>query len=328
MKGRKPMKNEVISIIVPVYNAEKYLRKCLDSIFDQSHQDLEVICINDGSTDQSESILLEYKNKYQNKMMVKTIPNGGQANARNVGIDLATGTFVCFVDSDDYLDKRMLEKLYKNIHENESDLAICDMERIFEGKVSLLERFFKYDINLNFIGATTIYEHPDIICYLMNAPFAKLIRKEFLNVNRIKFVKGYIYEDLVFVHEILSSNPVISMVNEKLYKYIVRDNSTMTSKKSRVTDMFVSYKNVYDAYESKEISKDFREELEYLCLYHVMIGTAYRMWRSGQFGLFDSIKQCREYVRKYGFQSKNSYIKKKGIVSRLYLNVSLLSIRL
>lgn len=323
MKGRKPMKNEVISIIVPVYNAEKYLRKCLDSIFDQSHQDLEVICINDGSTDQSESILLEYKNKYQNKMMVKTIPNGGQANARNVGIDLATGTFVCFVDSDDYLDKRMLEKLYKNIHENESDLAICDMERIFEGKVTLLERFFKYDINLNFIGATTIYEQPEIICYLMNAPFAKLIRKEFLNVNRIKFVKGYIYEDLVFVHEILSSNPVISMVNEKLYKYIVRDNSTMTSKKSKVTDMFVSYKNVYDAYERKGIADKFAKELEYLCLYHVMIGTSFRMWRSGQFGLFESIKQCREYVKKFGFQSKNSYIKKKGIVSRLYLRITM-----
>lgn len=315
------MKNELISIVVPVYNAEKYLRKCLESIFHQSYQNIEVICINDGSTDQSENILKEYENKYRNKMMVKTIPNGGQANARNVGIDLATGTFVCFVDSDDYLDEKMLEKLYGNINVNKSDLAICDMERIFEGKVTLLERFFKYDINLNFTGATTIDEHPEIICYLMNAPFAKLIRKEFLSKHHIKFVKGYIYEDLVFVHEILSSNPVISMVNEKLYKYIVRDNSTMTSKKSKVTDMFVSYKNVYDAYERKGIAVHFKQELDYLCIYHVMIGTSYRMWRSKQYGLLKAIRICRENVAKYQCGKRNEYIKRKGLFSKLYVKL-------
>lgn len=318
------MDNDLISIIVPVYNAQEYLEKCLDSLIDQSYKNIEVICINDGSRDQSESILLKYQEKHPSIFVVKTIENAGQANARNLGLELAKGTYICFVDSDDYIDKKILEKLYFNMKANNSDLSFCDIERIFEGKMSLLERSFKYDIQLDFNGVTTIYDKPEIICYMMNAPYAKLIKKQFLVENNISFIKGYIYEDLVFTQEILAANPAMSMVKEKLYKYIVRNNSTMTSKKSKVSDMFVSYKNVYQAYQKRGITNTFREELEYLCLYHVMIGTSYRMWRSRQYTLRESMKICRKYVNNYKCRKSNKYIKAKGILAIIFVKLVLI----
>lgn len=317
------MSKDMVSVIVPIYNAQNYLRKCLNSIINQTYQNIEIICINDGSSDQSVNILKEYQQKYPNRFLVKTIKNGGQANARNIGMELANGEFICFVDSDDYIESDLIEKLYMSINHNNSDLSFCDIERIFEGETSFIERRFKYDIQLDFEGATTIYEKPEIICYMMNAPYAKLIKKQFLVDNGIKFIKGYIYEDLVFTQEILACNPVLSMVKEKLYNYIVRNNSTMTSKNSKVTDMFISYKNVYRAYENKGITDRFDKELEYLCLYHVMIGTSYRMWRSRQYGLLEAVKQCREYTKHYHCHTNNDYIKKKGIMCRVFLYVML-----
>lgn len=320
-KENMMMSSGLVSIVIPIYNAAEYLEKCLNSVFTQTYKNIEVICINDGSTDNSIDILYAFLQKYPEYILVKTIKNSGQANARNVGMELASGEFLCFVDSDDTIESTMIEKLYKNIIKYQTDLAICDMKRTFVGKVNILERFFRYDIKLDFQDVITIYDHPEVICYMMNAPFAKLMRKSFIDQNKIRFIKGYIYEDLVFVQEILSCNPRISIVKEKLYNYIVRNNSTMTSKKSKVTDMFVSYKNVYNAYDHKGIAKYFKIELDYLCLYHVMIGTTYRMWRSRQYGLRNSITQCRSYVNDYKCTGNNKYIKKKGLISRLYIKI-------
>ena len=101
-----------VSVIVPVFNSENYLEKCLDSILSQTLNDIELILINDGSTDNSLSIIKNYSRKYSN-IIYKSKKNEGQAIARNIGIEMATGEFICFVDSDDYIENTMLEKLYK-----------------------------------------------------------------------------------------------------------------------------------------------------------------------------------------------------------------------
>lgn len=310
---------DLISVIIPVYNAQAYLAQCLDSVFAQSYDNIEVICINDGSVDASEAILKEYGERYPDKMIVKQIPNGGQANARNVGIELAKGAYVMFVDSDDTIAEHMLAIMAALLRNTDSDMAVCDIARVFEGKASLLERRFRYDTPLSIEGQTTIYEHPEIICFLTGAPYAKLIKKQFLDAHRIRFVKGYIYEDQVFTQTILAHHPKMVFTREKLYRYLVRDNSTMTSKKSRVSDMFVSYRNLYEAYAKQGREGEFKQELDYLCLYHVMIGTAYRLWRSGQCGLWKAITQCRAYVKTYQCKRGNPYMKKKGWMSRVYL---------
>lgn len=308
-----------ISIIVPVYNSEQYLKQCLNSIFSQTDQDFELICVNDGSTDHSLSILQEYEKRFPKQMSIITIANGGQANARNVGLDHASGNYVMFVDSDDTIRSDMLAGMRQRIEMTDCDMAVCEIDRIYEGKPSLWERFFPFDTALDIEGKTTIDEHPEIICYLTGAPYAKLVKRQFLNDHKIRFIKGYIYEDQVFTQTILANNPTMVLMKEKYYEYLVRSNSTMTSKQSRVTDMFVSYENLYQAYVEQGRAKRFKAELDYLCLYHVMIGTAYRMWRSGQFGLRESLRRCRLYANQYHCQADNRYMKRKGWVSRLYL---------
>lgn len=308
-----------ISIIVPVYNSEQYLKQCLNSIFSQTDQDFELICVNDGSTDHSLSILQEYEKRFPKQMSIITIANGGQANARNVGLDHASGNYVMFVDSDDTIRSDMLAGMRQRIEMTDCDMAVCEIDRIYEGKPSLWERFFPFDTALDIEGKTTIDEHPEIICYLTGAPYAKLVKRQFLNDHKIRFIKGYIYEDQVFTQTILANDPTMVLMKEKYYEYLIRSNSTMTSKQSRVTDMFVSYENLYQAYVEQGRAKRFKAELDYLCLYHVMIGTAYRMWRSGQFGLRESLRRCRSYANQYHCQADNRYMKRKGWVSRLYL---------
>lgn len=313
------MENKLVSIIIPVYNAEKYLKKCLNSIFNQSYKKIEVICINDGSSDRSLDILEEYKNIFKENLIIKTIKNSGQANARNLGMDIAKGEFIMFVDSDDYIDQFMVETLIKKQLENDADMVVCNIERIFDGNFKNSVKKFNYDTILNINELTSIDVHPEIICFLTVAPYAKLIKRSFINENNISFIKGYIYEDLVFTQNILSHNPSIEICKENYYKYIVRQNTTMTSKKSNVIDMFYAYDTLFNYYKKNKLEIKFKQELDFLCYYHVLIGTSYRMWNSKQYSLFSSIKQCRNFIKKYDCKKNNKYLKKKGIISVLYV---------
>ena len=118
------MENKIISVIVPVYNVEKYLSECIESIIDQTYLDLEIILINDGSTDGSFDICKEYEKRDSRIKLIDKI-NGGLSSARNAGIDNASGAYLCFVDSDDCLEKDALMQLYQAI--SESDISICSM---------------------------------------------------------------------------------------------------------------------------------------------------------------------------------------------------------
>lgn len=310
-----------VSIIVPVYNASKYLRKCLDSLFQQSYSNIEVICINDGSTDNSLDILNEYKEKYENQLYIKTVENGGQANARNLGIELASGDFVMFVDSDDCIDLNTVERMMDKQKESQADIVVCEIDRIFEGKFSSFTKKFQYDTSLPFTGTTTVQEHPEIIPFLTAAVYAKLIRKSFIDEHHISFIKGYIYEDFVFTQNMLSCQPVLYIMHDQFYKYYVRQNTTMTSKKSRVTDMFHDIDVVYSYYKKENLVDTYKTELDFLCYYHVMVGTSFRMWNSKQYGLFHSLKECRKFVRKYHCQKKNKYLKEKGFVFEIFVKI-------
>ena len=120
-----------ISIIVPVYNVERYLGKCINSILNQTFADFELILVDDGSTDRSGYICDDYKKK-DNRIKVIHKENGGLSSARNAGLDIAKEKYIGFVDSDDFINKNMYEFLYKDIKVNNSDIAICDYEEVYE----------------------------------------------------------------------------------------------------------------------------------------------------------------------------------------------------
>ena len=127
------MKNDKISIIVPVYNTEKYIKKCIDSILNQTYNNIELIIINDGSTDNSENIIKKIiKNK--SNVKYKKIKNSGVAHARNVGLDLVTGKYVGFIDSDDYISKDMYKELYETAIKEKSDIVTSGYNKCYKDK--------------------------------------------------------------------------------------------------------------------------------------------------------------------------------------------------
>lgn len=205
-----------ISVIVPIYNIEKYLNRMLESLINQSYKNLEIILIDDGSCDSSGDICDEYKKKDDRiKVIHKT--NEGVSKVRNLGIKLATGDYIGFVDSDDVIDKDMYKKLYENMISNNCDISVCNyctfaVEPSFE-YYNKIKIFDKKDA-LNDIISDGI-----ITNFLWNKLFKKNI------FNNIKFPKGKIYEDMYVMPKLLEKVNRLCFDYSKLYGYFIRINS-------------------------------------------------------------------------------------------------------
>lgn len=235
-------KNEIVSIIVPAYNAERTINRCIDSILKQSYSNLEIIIINDGSKDSTEEKCMKYiKNK---KIKYIRINNSGVSNARNIGIENSTGTYIMFVDSDDYIEKNMVERLYDNINEN-VDLVICSKNLItVNEKISE-----KIDI-----ASFTLKKENIIQLYrakILNPPYCKLYRSEIIKSKSIRFdISISIGEDLLFnILYLKNITKDIKILNENLYNYekinknslSVRYYSNMLEMKKKITDELKRY---------------------------------------------------------------------------------------
>ena len=124
-----------ISVIVPIYNVENYLEKCLNSLVNQTLQEIEILVINDGSTDDSQKIIEVFQNKFPQKIKAFTKENGGLSDARNFGIERARGEFIAFVDSDDYVSARMMEEMYGLAKKHEAEIVICNLQKVDENGI-------------------------------------------------------------------------------------------------------------------------------------------------------------------------------------------------
>ena len=216
-----------ISIIVPIYNAEKYIAKCVDSLVNQTKKELEFILINDGSTDNTEEIIKTYKDKrikyYKNK-------NQGIGKTRNFGISKSTGKYIMFLDSDDYLSKNACQKMYEKILESNSDLVVCDFYKVYDfGKTE--------EIKLSSFSETSLKGRPSIINEINLAPWNKIYKRELIIKNKIKFIENLKYEDAPFVIEALSKAKKITKINESLNYYVIHGNSETTVRDERCFDI-------------------------------------------------------------------------------------------
>lgn len=201
----------LISIIVPVYNSEKYLNRCIDSILSQTYSDFEMIIVDDGSTDNSLAICNEYANK-DKRVKVIHKANGGQAEARNVGIDVAKGDYLCFVDSDDWIHTQMLDILLQGIRKEKVLCSICSYEETNDNVLSSkIEHYqFKKMKGIEFLVEKNI-----------NAvvPWAKLYHTSLF--KNIRYPVGRIAEDEFVAHIVLYNAGDIAYCNEKLYNYFI-----------------------------------------------------------------------------------------------------------
>ena len=223
-----------LSIIVPCYNAERFLAQCLDSIFAQTISDYEVICVNDGSTDGTLQVLEAYKNNHSN-MRVFSQENAGLSCARNSGLEIACGEYIGFVDSDDFIEKNMFEKLLNRAAATDSDVVISN-PRIYEENTgltypfrSMLDFFHFYKLN-----AFVPKEHPSVFSLI--GPWDKLYKRSLLEKNKIRFIPHRIYEDMPWTFEVLCYAKKVSVVKECLYFYRKNAGGSITDKESSSDD--------------------------------------------------------------------------------------------
>lgn len=216
-----------VSVIIPVFNVEDYLAECLDSIINQTFRDMEIICIDDASTDHSFDILEEYAVKDTRIVILQNEQNMGQSFSRNRGLEKASGDYIAFVDSDDYIERNMLAFTMDRIecvdmvcfdYRKQDELWHGNDEHLFDVKDGVYKawEFFMTTVN----GNSIIF-----------SPWSKLYKRDFLIKNNLKFVDGIWYEDVVFHFLCMMKADTVYCIADKLYTYRVRGNSTMTQKK-------------------------------------------------------------------------------------------------
>lgn len=290
-----------VSVIVPIYNTEKYLEKCLDTLVNQTLKDIEIILINDGSPDNSEKIVKKYLKKYQDKIIYHKKENEGQGIARNYGIDIANGEFISFVDSDDYINITMFEKLYNKAIADKSDIVSTTGFIEVRGN-EIIEKKFSFN------------NHDSFIRYILNnsGPVAKIIKKDIITKNKLYFPNLRAYEDISVVPLWGIYSNKISYIEESLYYYLIHDGSTMkqTEYNEKLTHIYDSLDNLYTNFKSKTKDK-YQEELEWIYIEHLLHAASLRFYK---FDKLEEIKKINSIMKdRFPKWHKNNYYQKQNI---------------
>lgn len=248
------MRDKKVTIIMPIYNTGKYIRRCLDSIMRQSYDNFELVIINDGSIDDSEEIINEYIHNYNGKIKYYYKENEGVAIARNYGLDNAEGDYITFIDSDDYVDENMIEKLVDKALSYDYDLTLCDLLYVYENKT--------------IVGDSGIHEDLDNkeqiknnIINIIPAMCGKLIKKELF--NDLRFKENIYYEDVEIYFRMYPKIDKIGILNEGLYFYMQRDDSITYTYNEKLYDIVNIWEDIIKYYQKNNIYEIYKEELEY-----------------------------------------------------------------
>ncbi len=248
-----------ISVIIPVYNSEKYLKKCLDSILLQTYSVYEILCINDGSSDSSLKILQEYAAK-DSRIKIYNQENKGPGAARNCGLEKAAGDYISFVDSDDWVSLTLYKTFAQKIEDNDIDIFIFNAEIYNDASEDLYPRSF-FDINTWNNLKQTVHSFQDC-----RNPFCgnysacnKIYRKYFLLEKNIKFAENNIFENQIFDFETFFQSNSIILSDEAFYKYRIHSTSLMQNLKKNIFDIF----SVIDTVDNLIRNLNLYEEYKY-----------------------------------------------------------------
>lgn len=233
-----------VSLIVPVYNVEKYLARCLDYCINQSYQNLEVICINDGSTDNSLNILEHYKT-LDNRIKVINKQNGGLSSARNVGISAAEGKYIMFVDSDDFISSIAVEKLVENAEQYDSDVVV------FDYIINTGTNCIQFTVHDDIINSGEVFNIDTLDSFMYSkipvSAWSKFYNADFLKNNNILYDEGLTFEDVAFYSRVYTRAKRISYLKAPFYSYTnSRDGQIMGRRDEKLFDVFKIYKIVQD----------------------------------------------------------------------------------
>jgi len=258
----------LVSVVVPIYNVEKYLKECLTSLCNQTLQNIEIICINDGSKDASLSIALE-KADLDSRITVITKNNSGPSNTRNCGLEIAKGEYVYFCDSDDYLDREALEACYTKAKQEKLDVVMFSVEPFTEDKeqAELLQQYHSYyNRSCEYAGEYTgieLFVQQQANAEYLTQPCLYIISKALLDKYEHRFIPNTLHEDNAFTFEVLISAARAGFINKKFYHRRLHSNSIMTKSASiaNLEGYLVNYVHMLNFLEGFTFGKSFVEAL-------------------------------------------------------------------
>lgn len=312
-----------VSIIVPVWNVEKYIGKCLDSLVNQTLKDIEIIVVNDGTPDNSQKIIDDYVKKYPKKVKSYTKENGGQGSARNYGLKKATGEYIGYVDSDDYVEIDMYEKMYNKAKKEDLDMVICYYNNVFENS----DKKIKEEFLLN--GGDS-----KVNAFFCNTGVCnKIYKKELL--DGFEFKSKVWYEDLPFTCKVLMNAKKIGFIQEGLYNYLQRVGSTMNNNNiKRNLEILDAFDDVLNYIKEYPEFKKYYPEIEYLAIYNIYIAAVVRVINARKVkNRKEILNKLINYVeKKFPNYRENKYLdnldKNKRIIYNLIIHKKYLVIKL
>ena len=297
-----------LSIIVPVYNVEKYLKKCLDSLVEQTLDNdiYEIIVVNDGSPDHSQIIIDEYVKRYKNvSSYIKT--NGGLSDARNYGLDKAKGKYVAFVDSDDYVDTRMYETMLKKAEQKDFDVVVCDFVEIYSSEE--VRGYSRVDQDL-----LCSQEVREAMVDFYPSAWNKIYKRTLF--DQIRFKKGVWFEDVECLYRMFPVIETVGVVKEAFYYYIQRAGSISKSEDSRIFHYVENWNGIIDYYKEKGYLKEFEREIEYSYIRYLYATFIKASLKFNKKFYQKAVLTARQEVKKnFPYYRKNKYFYKslKGL---------------
>lgn len=307
-----------VSVIVPTYNRAKYLKKCLDSILGQTLRDIELILVDDGSTDETEEVVDNY---YDERLKYFKRENHGIGNSRNFGIKNANGAYLFFVDSDDYIESDCLEKLYKKVVSEDLDVVVSGFYNFYkDGKT---DPFY-----IPKFKNTKLSENPNILLDINLGPCNKLFKKELIKENNIKFPEDIKYEDMPFVVNCLKNAEKIGCLSEYLCYFLMDNVSETTVRDERIFDIFKSLDLVIDIL-NDECYKDILKELVVSKIANYTIQQRYQKNKKIRDRFIDKafcyMKKVDQNYRKNIYFKKRkflkSFVEKNKVITKIYCDL-------
>jgi glycosyltransferase involved in cell wall biosynthesis len=288
-----------VSVIVPVYNVERYLAKCLDSLVNQSLQNIEIVIVNDGSSDGSASIIKQYSEKYPDKVKAFTKENGGLSDARNFGIDKATGDHFGFVDSDDHVSGTMFEEMLGLAVKHDAEMVICNIQKVDEeGNVTqkltqIPNMTEKIDLETNF----SVFS--DLSYFACN----KLFRKELFAYKRFK--KGVHFEDIQLIPQLLLECKTLAQTQNFHYQYLERSDSISKTHNEKGLDILKAVEDVEEFFKTSKYSLKTKELKGFQVLEGVYTFLAYLAFVKNETQFYKMSRELDIFIKKRGIKMKD-----------------------
>ncbi len=291
------------SIILPVYNVEKYVKKCIESIFNQTYKNYQLIIVNDGSTDSSASIIKKTIKNHKDVIYIEK-KNGGLSDARNYGLKYAIGDYIWFIDSDDYIRNDALEIINNN---SGADIISFGFYKVINGK--------KIEVKIKNKDLDPIKR------YLLNVPSAcmKVYKRKLFIDNNINFEKGKYYEDLGLIPTLINYTNSFSFIDDCLYYYFIRKGSIINNDvfNEKKDDKFWAINNIL-----KNVSNKYYDELEFICIKNLIIMYSIDILKHDKKVYKERVNKLNSFFKNhFPNYDKNKYLKEDNIFTRIFVKL-------